>query len=199
MKYYFIVLCVVVILFVIAFILVNKATKKAKEKKEKEESEKQEKIKKETEFIKNVKESSIVNNWADEISEYIASFLNDYPYRGIEFHFRGCAENLEFGMNLQSVWSPIFKKFISQDRRRSIKTYIFYQYGLPNLNSSGNQIELFSVAVAEVVADKLKKQGYCVMAGKIEKFVNSEGYRVAGYNSCFGKIICSPPKIQGEW
>ena len=192
MEYFFIILCVVVIIVVIVFNLDNKAKKK-------KDAEKQEKIKKETEFIKKVKESPIVNNWADEISEYIAPFLNEYSYKRMEFHFRGYSKGLEFGVNLQSVWLPNLEEYISQDGNRSIKIYNFCQYGLPDLNSSGNQIELFSVAVADIVADKLNKQGHHVIALSTLAVVDMKGYSVAGRGARFGSIIYIPPKIQGEW
>ena len=192
MGYIYIAIGIVAVFFVLIFLSSNKAKKR-------EEAEKQEKIKMENEFSKKVKESPTVNNWADGISDFILRYLNEYPYESIEFHFKGYVKALEFGVNLQDIYLPNINDFISQDGKRSISSYNFCQYGLPDLNSSGNQIELFSIAVAELVSERIKKHGYFVEVGKLIRIVDNRGYKVEGCDECFGRIIYNPPKIQGSW
>ena len=94
---------------------------------------------------------------------------------------------------------PHLRQKISQEGHHCAKKYDFCQYGLPNLNRGGKQTDLFSMAVAELTAERLNKKGYSVEARRLIRVIDNKGYGVDGMDHTIGRIIYTTPKVQGEW
>ena len=189
-------LIILVLIFVIFGICNANATKKEKRKAEEAERAKRER---EERFIKKVKDTPLVNEWADEIAKYIVLYIEKYPHEDSEFHFRAYQQDFEFGMNLQRIWLPHTKTFISQDAHYCFLEYNFCENGLPDLARTDNQIELFSFAVAEMAADRVNEKGYSVEAKKLMRVVDKNGYYVEGMDDLIGRVVYTCPKVQGKW
>ena len=81
---------------------------------------------------------------------------------------------------MRDIYSNLFKEYRDDKGAKILKVYNFAPCNLPELKNE--ELELFSIAMGELVVANLKKEDVKIKTSQILRYLDNEGHSMDGFD-----------------